>query len=286
MNFFHHIHRSVVEPVFYREVIHFPGKKVILFILKLVVLTALISAVSHTIRIIDRDDGLPDILPRMFPGMVITARGMVLEYDSAYTVNSVYIAECISLLNDLPLSLVNVNDSTVFVTEKKGVSLDTNSLIRALFTADDIQLQFVPRLIYWQITYADLVPEKTVVTFTPETVRRYLLSNGGKLFSYVFLVHILRFGLNIISSIFILSFAAFIFRTRDIYQYGQLLKIASFASVPISIIACFTAIAGVNNFWISQSALFMSGFILFRAIVNISTGMRETIQGEDNDGVT
>lgn len=269
MNFFLQIHRSIVDPSFYSEVIILPAKRRLAFLVKLVIITALILTFTHTWRVVEHKKGLPAILPALFPYMQITSNGMSPNRKTPYTVNTVYIADFMSTFTNFPMSSFEISDSAVVVDGRSNIVIDKNSSILFLLAADIIHVSFKPD-IYFTIPYSLFVSEKEVMTFSKEGISEYLKQRLLKLSINFFIQHLVTFGSNIMISIFFLSFAAYIFRTRQIRGFKTFLKLASFAITPVAIEKIFVALSGARIVGVWHVSIFISVFIIYRAIKHLS----------------
>lgn len=265
MTFFLQIHRSIVDPSFYAEAIILPPKKIIFFLVKLISITVLIVAFTCTFRVVNPRTGLPAVLPALFPDMKITAAGMEPNKETPYSVNPLYIADFISLFTSVPLSYLEISDSTVVVDNRRDVRIEDKSSIRLLFSADVIHVKLSPEF-YFTLPYSLIVSEKETLRFTREGISKYVGRHKISLFVNFYLQNIITFGLNIMVGIFFLSFAAFIFKAKHINTFRVYIKLAVFAITPLALETILVTISGAKFVWIWHVALFFSVFILYRGM--------------------
>ena len=265
MNFFLQIHRSIIDPSFYKEALSFSKKRVILFLVKLILITVFILASAYTWRVMDPSHGLPAILPALFPHMHITHTTMTPNAVTPYVANPLHVADCIALFTNTPLSTFEMRDSAVVVDSRSDIAIDKNSSILFLLTADLVHVKINPE-IYFTFPYSVFVSKKEEVTFTSDGIAAYLRRRLITLFLNFYLQHCIIFGLNIVISLFFLSLAAFIFRTRYIKKFRGYIKLAAFAITPIAVETIMITVAGVSAPWLWHIAVFVSVFILYRGI--------------------
>ncbi len=265
MNFFLQIHRSIIDPSFYKEALSFPKKKVILFLVKLILITVFVLASTYTWRVIDPVRGLPAILPALFPYMHITHTTMTPNAGTPYVANPLHVADCIALFTNSPLSTFETRDSAVVVDSRSDIAIDKNSSILFLLAADLIHVKISPD-IYFTFPYSLFLSKNEEVTFTNQGISGYLRRRLITVFLNFYVQHCIVFGLNIVISLFFLSFAAFIFRTRVIKKFRGYLKLAAFAITPVALETILLTIAGVTAVWLWHIAVFISVFILYRGI--------------------
>lgn len=265
MTFFLQIHRSIVDPSFYVEVIALPPKKIAIFLIKLISITVLIVAFTCTWRVMNPRTGLPAVLPALFPDMEISVAGMVPNKKTPYVVNPLYIADFIALFSSVPLSYLEISDSVLVVDNRSDIRIGEKSSIRFLFAADRIHVKLNPE-IYFTIPYSFIASEKETVTFTREGIGKYIGRRKVSVFINFCLQHLITFGLNIIVGVFFLSFAAFIFKARYRNTFKVYLKLSVFAITPLALETIIVTISGVKFVWIWHVALFVSVFILYRGM--------------------
>ncbi len=265
VNFFHQIHRSIIDPSFYSQVIALPIKRVLYFLLKLITITALILAITHSWRVVNKNKGLPLILSELFPDMIITNNGMYSNRETPYIANPFYVADFMVTLVDIPKSSLEIPDSFIVVDDRKNISIDKKSSVAFLLAADIIHVN-LGSFISYKIPYSSFVYENEQITFTKEGVYKYLKRRLLKLIINFFTLHCFSFGINITVSVFFLFLAACIFKIRQVKGFKAFFKIASFAVTPIAIKNILVAIAGVKIIWTWHVSIFISTFILYRAL--------------------
>lgn|GEM_PF-1863280 len=272
MNFFIQIHRSITDPSFYTQVVAFPVRKIVFFILKLLLLTALVMSISHTMRVINPVSGLPAILPLLFPGMVVTSEGMYSNTDAPYIPNRIYLADFIATYIDIPASTLDIPDSLVLVDCRKNIGIDKNSSVLFLLAADSIHVRFSPD-ISLTLPYSNVLSNEERITLTPAGVGEFLGKRRLIVARNFFIQHFVLFGVTVAVSIFFLSVAAAMLKRREqnLRTRTPYVKIASFAITPIAVQNILVALSGVKTTWLWYVAIGISTFILFRALNHLAS---------------
>lgn len=265
MNFFLQIHRSIVDPSFYLQVTTLPAKKVFSFLFIAISLSVLIGALGHTFRIVENKNGLPAILPTLFPDMKISSRGMVSSRETPYVVNPAFLSDLVSVLFNMSRkNVIQGSDSTLVVDEKRSSSIEKKSSIRFLLTADSIYVRHGKDEVLSK-PYSILVSDGEILKFNKKGISEYLRKRILQLLFISFIMNLAVFVFIIVISIFFLSFAAFIFRVGQNCTLKTILKIVSFALSPIIIERMLSSLVGVGITWIWHVAFFISLIIVYRA---------------------
>jgi hypothetical protein len=266
-NFFLKIHKSVLVPDFYRAIAGFSAKTVILFVVKMCLLTALISGCALTYYALDMKTGLPAKVPEMLPGMSFK-NGMLDPgrqtpfIPSKASVSGVFetIFRMPGIIDDAPESLVVVDTALSRVSDKNFVS-------RVLLTAKTLEIQFngtsPVRLSY---PYSKWLRSADTVAFTPPGIRRFLMHNIAAV-AVNFCVQ--SGGINtgiFLMSILFLGFAACIFRIDRQRSLGACFKMSCFAVSPMFIGVNLIAISGAQFPVAWHIMLIVSTIILVRGI--------------------
>lgn len=279
MNFFLQIHRSIVDPSFYKEIATSPRKRSIFFLVKLLAFTVFILATTYTWRVADPVHGLSAVLPAVFPRMQISQDGMIPHADTPYLVSPLAIEDLLRLFSNSSRSLFEIRDSAVVVDSRRDIGIDKNSSIMFLLAADVIHVKLNPELSF-TLPYSLFVSKDEVITFTKEGIAAYIRKRLVSLFINFYIQHCIVFTANIVISLFFLSFAAFIFRTSSIKRFRVYLKLAAFAITPIALETILVNLAGVSIMWLWHISIFISVFILYRGISYITAHSGSAPLGE------
>lgn len=270
MNFFIQIHRSLFDLSFYEEIVLIPGRKIIAFVFQLVAITVCIITICHLLRIVHPEKGLPTLLPLLFSNLEITSEGLITYHDSVYTIDPVYLAECLTLLSNTFIPPQSLPDSFMVVHNRDDIVIEDNSSIHILLSAKMIQVNFAP-LLNWRLPYSAFVAQSERIVFTPSKVSTYLKKRGVKLFLNLYLQHFLLFNLKFFISLFFLFFAAYILKTKYISGTKMIIKIVAFAAVPVALASMLIALSGAKNINLWMIALVLSFVMIIRADRYLST---------------
>ena len=270
MNFFLQIHRSIVDPSFYLQVINLPAKKVFAFLFKAVTLSVCLGALVHTYRLVDGKNGLPVVLPALLPDVVIDQGGIHTSRETPYTVNPASVSDALSVLFNVPDNyMTNISDSTIVVDTQKGRRLERNSSVGLLFAADSLYVRVGKEGVLTS-PYSSFVSQGEVIVFDEKNISAYLKKRLVQLFLLTFFINLSVFVFIIAISIFFLTFAAFILRVGENYSLKTILKIVSFATSPVFIERILSFLAGAGVTWVWHVAFLISLIVIYRAKLFLS----------------
>ncbi|MFW6221601.1 MAG: DUF1189 family protein [Fibrobacterota bacterium] len=280
MNFFKQIHESIVSPFFYRKIISFSGMKVLWYVVRLIILTALVEGAVHTWQAFDTETGLPYLFSRVLQGVSLRNGELVSETDDLYTPPGNYVRDLVAFLGAVPMEYVNVGDSSLVVDtraqSRKGPNPNRNT-IRLMRR----RVEFSNGAGTIPIEYTDLFGDKGQIYFTSEEIESFLESNIVAVSFFFIISHMLKSGRDILFALFFLAIAAYIFRNgrRDLVYS---VKIASFAISSIAVANILEALSMTSMAWTGQAALIISSVVLFRAIR--ATGVNPDEVSANNSG--
>ncbi len=264
MRFFIHVHRSIVDPSFYAEIIEYPKRRAFLFLVQVILITIVISALAHTFRAYNSETGLPAVLPALFQGMELSHDEMVTSQETPYSVNPVFVADFMAVMTELPRSSFTIPESSIVVNDKILEKPQDQLTVSILFGSKEIYYKMGPNLIF-PIPYSAMLAKNEVLRFDTPGVTSFLSKRIPLAFIYFLVQHFIRFGATILTSLFYLSFAVFIFRLKRL-TLGNIIKIAMFAMVPLALVKIITSLAGVAVKGVWYVAMFACIIIIGRAI--------------------
>ncbi len=272
MNFFAVLHRSIVEPSFYREAIAFPRGSIILFLFKVIVLSSILSAGADLWHLINGKEGIPRMVETAFPGMAIRNGVLHTATERPYIPPSYLIAPILNKLLGLPKIFNSEADSLVVV--------DTASDLRVPLKIPSIVLRahnvtvVLPGNKVMEFPYENLFLGEGNLEFTAESIERFLKRYIGAVFFGYCISAFIYYGVLFFFCIFFLAVAAFIFSFDHKRTLEEYLKIASFAVSPIAIGSILESIAGVKTGWMLHFLIILSTIAMFRAIVKLNSRSR------------
>jgi hypothetical protein len=263
-NFFLSVHKSIVSPDFYCEVVGFSIRKIFLFVMQLCLITGLIAGFASTYYALDREKGLPTVISELLPGMSI--KNGVLDPGRAtpYFPSAPYVFSLFKLLSSSS-DMADFSADSFIVVDTSAAPSRPGAVNSVVLSARDLEIQSgVFRPI--KISYKKIFPLSDTIIFTPDGVEKLLKSYRISLIAnFCVQQGILNFGLFFMSISF-LTLAAYIFRTHRQRSIGFFLKQSCFAITPVFLGTNLFSMAGLHlgGFW--YLLLAASAFILLRGI--------------------
>jgi hypothetical protein len=251
LGFFVQLHRSVVEPSFYIEVLAYPVRKIAGFLVCLFLFVAFVSGLAQSYYLFDKKAAFPEQIETAFKGMEIKngilASSMPVPYYPA--------------LNQY---FETGSDSAIVIDTTVGNSLLNRAPI-IIMQSNRIMFAFTPKNVF-QIPYKTFLGVENF-KFTADYIRAFLARNFIQLLFYVWIIGFVQNTVFMAFSVLFLTLAAFIFRIEKQYSFKDYLKVACFAVSPVSIGTILVAISGVKFQWTWHLFIFISTIVMFRAIV-------------------
>ncbi|MBD3391001.1 MAG: hypothetical protein GF418_03035 [Chitinivibrionales bacterium] len=275
MKFFIYLHRSVSDPSFYGEVLGFRAGRAVWFIVRLALIVALLDGFLQARRAADADNGVPSVMPRVFPGMAIRDASLDPGRPTPWAPAPQYVARLMSLLAAEPDAAIGVPDSFIVIDTSRGAYSVDNPSKRFVFTSDALVVNLSPLRPY-VVPYSVFFPRGESLEFTRSAVTGFLKRRFVEVVVFFSLQHGLALGLNVAFAVLFLAFAAYIFRSDRAQRYRTWLKAACFAVSPMPVGRALVALSGTRAEWVWQVSIVVSTFVMFRAVRFISQdGQRE-----------
>lgn len=270
MSFFLQLHRSIVDPSFYRDVLDFSGIKVAGFFFRLIFFAALLCGIANTYYLLDQDKGLPARLEALFPGMEIKDGNLIPNQPVPYSPPSYLIAPVLDLLLSSSHFFDSMPESFIIVDTSASPVLPKSQIPSVLMSSKALVLQpHTPSAL--RLPYKWLLGKSTYFIFTAKAIRSFLLKNLlSLLFNACIWAAMTELSM-LIFSVFFLSFAAYIFRIDRTLGFGKYFKMACFVVAPIAVGSCLVAISGVKLPWTWHVLLFIATIGMFRAVLAVSS---------------
>ncbi|MDG5815956.1 DUF1189 family protein [Chitinispirillales bacterium ANBcel5] len=264
MKFFSELHRSIFEPLFYREVLGASRLKITGYLFKLFVFATILTSLFKTYYIIDTERGIATPLSQLFSEMEIKEGKLYPNRPEPYIPSTRSLSAILDRMVIYPHIFAAMPDTFLVVDtqakewdgeRKPGILMNKTSVVLQPFTSSEIV-----------IPYSRFLGESDF-SFTPSLIRSVLVRNMFSLFLNSLIWSSVFFLFVITSSVLFLGIAAFLFRIEKKRKINQFFRIASFASTPVILGNVIVAFAGVKNNWIWHIFIFISTIVMFRAIV-------------------
>ncbi|MDR2578771.1 MAG: DUF1189 domain-containing protein [Chitinispirillales bacterium] len=280
VSFFSDLHKSIFDLGFYREAVKRSRGRVVMFMLKLLVLTALVTGVSKTYYLLHSERGVAPLISAVFSGMEIVDGRLVTELEQPYDMSGVMPAELLGRLMGYPHLFER--------TPKNFLVVDTRTPPVAYEGADaphvllgETSVEF--RVVRMEIPYKNITGSENF-QFTASAVQGVLNRNAVS-FALQFFMGALFFGFfTMMISAFFLSLAAYIFAIDRRGGYGRFARLASYAITPVMLGSALVAVSGVSAEWTWHVFIIISTIIMFRAMTRLSLDKTSEEKSEVHSG--
>jgi len=262
LNFFNFVHRSIFDSSFYKEVTDFSTKTVLLYFIKLLFFTVLITGLAHTYYLLHPQRGISSKIELLFSGMEIVDGVLLPNRATPYFPPSYLINPVLEQFAGSAQVLSNSIDS-LLVVDTSGSTLPGNTPY--VLRKEDVMLRY--NNLVFRIPYSKLLGDIKHFRFTSEQIRQLLSHNMDFMLVSCLTVSFLSNFFLLIFSIFFLGTAAFIFRVESSKKYLFYIRNACFAVTPIAIGTILIGLSGVKLFWTWHILIFISTIVMFRAII-------------------
>jgi len=266
MGFFSDLHRSIFDPNFYREVPARSRGRVMSFVLKMLLFTALALCVSRTYYIVHAERGIAPPLSVLFGDIEI--RGGLLKTDlpQPYEVSGEAVAALMNRLMGHSGFFGRVPDNFMVVDTRPPAVAGEGSAAPKIILGESA-LVFPDMRV--EMPYASLIAGGDF-EFTRQSVQAFLDKNIVPLLFHFFFTGLFFSAFTILLSIFFLSFAAYVFSVERAKGYPHFVRLACFAVSPVLLGGAVVAVSGVNAEWTWHVFIILSTLIMFRAMVSTS----------------
>lgn len=269
MKFFESLHRSIVDPQFYREIQDLSFYNVILFFIKSLLFLSLIGAIAQTYYLVDKNRGIAPHIEQAFRGMEI--KGGILDPKTPTPIvpPTYQILPVLDKLTGNQNMLSSDNDSMVIV-DTASVRNYVTKVPAVILSLDKAHL-ILNKNQQFDIPYTALVGGNGSIQFTHNEIRAFLIKRTPVILLSIFLINIVQNLITLLFSVIFLATAAFLFRMERGSQFSKFLKAAFFAITPVIVGIALISISGVKMLWGWHILIFVSTIVLFRGLLASST---------------
>ena len=116
MNFLLTLHRSIVDPPFYRDVLTLPKKKVAGYFIKLLLFTGLLTGMAQTFYLVHPQRGISRWLDSAFHGMEIKNGTLSTDRKEPYYPPSYVMTPILDQLFGVP-NIFNENSDSIVIVD-------------------------------------------------------------------------------------------------------------------------------------------------------------------------
>ncbi len=266
------------EPRFYLEVPAMRPRKILNFLLLLVLFFSFLSSIAATWFLIGGKRNVAGLIATAFEGMEIRDGVLHPRSGQPYVPPPYLITPIMNQLLGLPAMFNHQADSLVVVdtSSTSGIPLRIPAI---LLKARNIVVVLAEETVM-EFPYENVMLGTRDLVFTEERISAFLKKHAVTIFLGYFISAVVHEAALFFFSIFFLAFAAFIFRLDRSRTLKECVKTASFAISPIAIGNTLIAFSGVKVEWTWHILIFLSTIVMFRAIMAIN-GTNKDLRGTD-----
>jgi hypothetical protein len=282
VNFFYELHRSMVDPQFYTEVLTYKRSRVAWYVILLLLLTSVVTVLAQWWYQIESDDGLPHAIEMALPGMEIKDGLLDPHVETPYvppSKNSWPLMSAVFFQN----GMIQATDTLLFVDTSSSQTFKLKAPYFAL-GKDRIYFNYDDKYFKAGISYAILLNGTKNLKFTASEIRSLIRSPSflPVIISSLFFTTLLQNVLTILFSIVFLAVAAYIFRIERVTGFSIFLRASTFAITPMALGLMLIDVSGVQVVWGWHLLIFISTIVLFRGVVAIGKASPAKESEQDN----
>ena len=279
MSFFLQLHRNIFDPSSYRTIDEVPRPRVALYVVKLLLLAAIVAGTAHTLYLFTASRGVAAPLNAAFGGMEIKNGELLPNRPLPYEVASPIVADLFSRLFDLSEGGAPGGIPTVIV-DTAAKPLTGAAFPRVLMGKKEIVIQTGPTATY-PLSYEDFFLGSRNMQFSIPFIKKFLAQKAPWMIFYYCLYEGIRCLGLLFFCISILAIAPYIFRIDRQRKFSHFLSIAGFSASPIPVGFMLIAISGAAIPAAADIFVIVSAIVMFRALGAIRTGASKPEKGED-----
>ena len=278
MGFFIALHRSIVDPQFYNEILEYRRLRIVGFLFKLLVLISALCALAQCYYLIDSDRGIPARVENAFGGMeikkgVLDPKGPTPIIPATYLVMPV-----LDQLSGMQNFFASDNDSMVVI----DTAQTRNYVVKvpAILMTKEKVVFVLSKQQSFEIPYKTLLLGAEDLKFSSADITIFLDKKKLVIFFSMFFAGIIQNAITFIFSIFFLALAAYFFRLEKGRTFSKFLRAASYSISPLAVGSVLIAISGVKIIWGWHLLIFICTVVLFRGLVAIGNTVSTDESGE------
>jgi len=282
VNFFYELHRSMVDPQFYNEVLTYKRSRVAWYVVLLLLLTSVVTIIAQWWHQIESDDGIPHAIELALSGMEIKDGRLDPHVQTPFvppSKNSWPLMSAIFSQN----GMIQATDTLIFIDTTSTQTFKLKVPYLAL-GKDQVYLNYDDKYFKKSVPYTMLLNGEKNFKFTISEIRSLFKKPWFfvQLIIIMFFATIIQNLIIIIFSIFFLAVAAYIFRIERLTGFSIFLRASTFAITPMALGLMLINVAGVQVVWGWHLLIFISTIVLFRGVVAIGKASPVKESEEDN----
>ncbi|NLG18254.1 MAG: DUF1189 family protein [Fibrobacter sp.] len=262
MSFFKKLHRSIVDPLFYKEVLTADKWFIAGFLFQLLLLTSLLTSLSQVYYMLDDQRGIAKPIEMAFPETKIVNGKLKTALQLPYTPPKYLIMPVFDQLFGVP-GIGSDSDSLLILDTARTAG---NSLkVPTVIMGSEKLFMFLSEKTVLQVPYKILLGNGKF-TFKAEQIRSFFVANLMSITLFFFFASLTQNFFMIFFSVSFLAVAGYLFRVERGRSLGHYLRTACFAVSPICVGSILVGFSGVKLFWTWHILIFISTIVMFRAI--------------------
>jgi hypothetical protein len=269
VTFFSQLHRSIFDPSLYQEILHFKGAHVFGYMVRIILLTSFLTGVFNTYYFVNAKWGVPARIEAAFKGMEIRNGILDPKKPTPYFPPSYLIVPLFNNIISSPHFFDAIPDSFIVIDTGKQIWTPGHEPFLVM-RSNHIEVHPNVKSTF-KFPYTMILGKTKNLTFTTNEVRAFLISNIIEIALNSMLWNGVIYSGIIVFSVFFLALAAYIFRLDRGKSWFYHVRLACYASSPISIGTVLVALSGVKLTWTWHVLIFLSTIVMFRAIFVTNT---------------
>jgi len=277
LSFFSDLHRSIFDARFYREATERSWGRVVLFTVKLLVLTSLITGFSKAYYFVNPERGVAALVGTLFGDMEIRDGRLLTDREPPYTISGNALAALMDRLAGHSSFFDRMPDNFILVDTRKppephSIGPTAPAIVLKAATVEFVNMRM-------EVPYEALVGKKNL-KFTTAAVQEYLNANWGYVAAHFIIINLFFGFFSITITAAFLSLAAYIFSADRSNGYGYFLRLACYAVTPVTLGTALVSLSGVSAEWTWHVFIIISTILMFRAMAN---GTLDKASGENSE---
>jgi len=265
MTFLSDLHRSIFDPYFYKDAITRPKLRVALFLLKLLLFTALITGFSKSYYLLHSTRGIAPVINVLFGDLELRDGHLSSSREVPYELPGAVVAGLMSRFIGYPNFFERAPDNFVVVDTRVPAAVYDAKNAPGILLGESFARFSEMRI---DIPYEKVLGKN--FSFTVPAVQAFLDKNKLSFALHFFILNFF-FGLFTVAlSVFFLALAAYIFSIDRAKGFKFFFRLACFAITPVMVGTALVSVSGVDAAWSWHIFIIISTIVMFRAIVHNS----------------
>ncbi|MFP4162353.1 MAG: DUF1189 family protein [Chitinispirillaceae bacterium] len=272
MRFLSELHRSIFDPAFYWEVLHFKKTRIVFFIVKLLIFTSLLSGLAKTYYLTHPQRGISAQVEALFSGIEIENGRLYVNRAVPYVAPKELVASVMDRLVGVPNLFQQLPDTFLVVDTRADSEWRIESNPQIIMRNESVLVDM--KTSQAVIPYEQILGGKKDFAFTASKIQDFFNSYFSGLVVHFVFWNLFFGASSVVLSVFFLSLAAYLFRADKLKRFSHFLKLACFSISPILVGTSLVALSGVRAEWTWHFFIIISTVVMFRAMAYTSARER------------